>query len=63
MRFRLPLVCLCTLVGPLVRAEPTDPFTELDYTKVERSIAKEPKYVGPPRYALFIFDPQARFRV
>ena len=63
MRFWLALFFLSTLVGSVVNAEPADPFTDLDYKKVERSIAKEPKYVGAPRYALFIFDPRATFRV
>jgi hypothetical protein len=63
MRFWLALFCLYTLAGSVAKAEPADPFTELDYKKMERSIGKEPTYVGAPRYALFIFDPQARFRV
>src|SRR5262245_10465994 len=56
------LFCLSTLVGSGVPAQPADPFTEVDYSKMERSIAKEPKYVAAPRYALFVFDPQGKFR-
>jgi hypothetical protein len=36
---------------------------EVDFTKVDRSIAREPKYISKPQYALFIFDPQAKFSV
>jgi len=63
MQLRLALLCLFMPVGSLVKAEQPDSFTELDYKKVKRSITREPKYVGAPRYALFIFDPQARFQV
>src|SRR5262249_50485157 len=35
---------------------------EVDYSTVKRSIAKEPKYVAEPRYALFILDPAGKFR-
>jgi len=38
-------------------------FVEVDYAKVERRLLNEPRYNAQPLYALFIFDPQARFRV
>lgn len=40
-----------------------DDFVEVDYGKVGRTIAKEPRYVSAPRYALFVLDPAGRFRV
>src|SRR5262249_22449779 len=57
------LICVCTLVASAVKARPADSFKELDYKKIKRSVAREPRYVGAPRYALFIFDPQAKFWV
>lgn len=38
-------------------------FVEVDYKTIDRTIAKEPAYLAEPRYALFIFDPAAKFRV
>jgi hypothetical protein len=35
---------------------------DADLTKIERRIAKEPKYVAAPRYALFVLDEAAKFR-
>jgi hypothetical protein len=35
----------------------------VDPAKVERRIEKEPAWVGRPRYALFVFDRAAHFRV
>jgi hypothetical protein len=60
MRLRIAcLICLSAL-----HADPgKDEFVEVDFTKVDRSIAREPKYISKPQYALFIFDPQAKFRV
>jgi hypothetical protein len=34
-----------------------------DLEKVERVIAKEPKYQGKPEYCLLVFGPEAKFRV
>jgi hypothetical protein len=34
-----------------------------DLTKIERVIAKEPKYQGKPAYCLLVFGPEADFRV
>jgi len=34
-----------------------------DLTKIERTIAKEPKYQGEPEYCLLVFGPEAGFRV
>jgi hypothetical protein len=38
-------------------------YVEVDYSKLERKIAKEPKYVAEPLYALFILDDPGKFRV
>src|SRR5262249_57747046 len=38
-------------------------FAEVDYAKIDRSIAREPRYLAEPRYALFILDPAGEFRV
>jgi len=44
--------------------DPEEPaFQEIDYSKIERRIRKEPRYEGKPSYALFIFDTAAEFRV
>ncbi len=51
-------------VLPLVAQTAADPgYVEVDYTKVERRLAKEPKYVAQPRYALFVFDLAGKHRV
>lgn len=41
----------------------TSAFVEVDYAKIERKIAREPKYVAEPRYALFVFDAAGKFKV
>ncbi len=41
---------------------PAGSFAEVDYAKLDRSIAKEPRYIAEPRYALFILDPAGEFR-
>jgi hypothetical protein len=68
------ILCLLTLAFGLIRtaaapaddkpaAPKTPEFVEVDYAKIDRHIAKEPKYNASPRYALFIFDPKGEFRV
>lgn len=39
-----------------------EPHVEIDYSKIERRIAKEPTYASTPEYALFILDPKGEFR-
>lgn len=39
------------------------PTQAADLAKIERVIAKEPKYQGKPKYCLLVFDPEAKFRV
>jgi hypothetical protein len=42
------------------------PAQAADLTKIERTIAKEPKYQGKPgkpKYCLLVFGPEAKFRV
>ena len=39
------------------------PAGAVDYTKIDRTIAKEPKYQGKPQYALLVFGPDAKVRV
>lgn len=63
MRFLALLCWLGAGAAVATAGEPADAFVELDYAKVERSISREPKYNAEPRYALFILDPRARFRV
>ncbi|MHC5011936.1 MAG: hypothetical protein ACYTG6_13490 [Planctomycetota bacterium] len=50
-------------IGPAAGEDETPalelPFEEVDFTTVERAIAKEPAYVAEPRYALFLFGPRA----
>ena len=35
----------------------------VDYDQIDRSIAKEPAYLGKPEYALLVFGPECRGRV
>jgi len=37
-------------------------YVEIDYSKLDRKIAKEPAYVGEPLYALFVLDDPGQFR-
>jgi hypothetical protein len=55
--FRCALLAICSAFG--AHAVPRD----ADLAKIERRIAKEPKYVAAPRYALFVLDEAADFRV
>jgi N-acetylmuramoyl-L-alanine amidase len=41
---------------------PNDGYVDVDLPRIPRLIAKEPKYVAEPRYALIVFDPAGRFR-
>ena len=45
------------------QAAPDSGYVEVDYTKIERKLGKEPKYSGEPRYALFVFDLAGKHRV
>jgi hypothetical protein len=57
---RCATLATCGLFGGLgAFAVPRD----ADLTKIERRIAKEPKYVAAPRYALFVLDEAAEYRV
>src|SRR5215203_5520050 len=53
MRF-LVLVLMFAACGPACAA---------DLAKVDRTIKKEPKYTGQPRYCLLVFGAQANHRV
>jgi hypothetical protein len=55
------LYLLAALVGQVAN-RPAEFFAEVDYAKIDRSIAKEPRYIAEPRYALFILDPAGEFR-
>jgi hypothetical protein len=54
--FRLYLIVACLTAWPLVAHA-------ADLEKIERVIAKEPKYQGKPDYCLLVFGPEAEFRV
>jgi hypothetical protein len=49
------LILLALAVGVL-----QEPF---DYSKVDRKIASEPKYVAAPKYALLLFGPEGKTRM
>jgi hypothetical protein len=63
MRFLVSLCWFGLVLGVATAGEQVNAFVEVDYAKVDRSIAREPKYLAEPRYALFILDPRGRFRV
>jgi hypothetical protein len=63
MRVLLSLCGLGLVTAATLAGEPVSAFVAVDYAKVNRSIAREPKYLAEPRYALFIFDPRGEFRV
>lgn len=59
------LAAFCWFAVPMIPASaerPAEVFAEVDYLTIDRSIAKEPKYITDPRYALFILDPAGKFR-
>jgi len=45
----------------LLQAPQATPFVEVDFARVDRTLEKEPHYVGEPRYGLFVLDPAGRF--
>jgi hypothetical protein len=60
-----PVVTLLYLAAALVEQvadRPAEFFAEVDYAKIDRSTAEEPRYLAEPRYALFILDPAGEFR-
>jgi hypothetical protein len=62
MKRRVPtylIPVLLTLFGALLASAAPPP----DLGKVDRHIAKEPKYVAQPLYGLYVFGPQARTKV
>src|SRR5688572_17957450 len=56
MRTRCLLIALAALAAGA-------PARAVDYTRVERTTAKEPAYKQAPRYALLLFGPEAKLRV
>src|SRR5262245_44761234 len=53
-------VAVAAVAAALARpALPPDP----GLARIERKIAKEPKYVAAPKYALFVLDEEAKFKV
>src|SRR5262245_14548818 len=63
MRFFVAVFCLTALTTHPWAAKAAEPLAEVDFSTVKRSIAREPKYVAQPRYALFVLDPAGQFRV
>jgi hypothetical protein len=65
MKTAIPFLLLLLLATPgwpdEVAGDRT--FREVDFAKVERKIAKEPKYVASPLYALFLFGPKGETKV
>ncbi|MEM1453391.1 MAG: hypothetical protein AAF957_11740 [Planctomycetota bacterium] len=39
------------------------PYLEVDFSTIDRRIAREPDYVSTPRYAMFVFGPKAEARM
>jgi hypothetical protein len=59
------LISLGLLLGVATAARPDDTpaFKTVDFSKVERCLAKEPEYVASPLYALFLFGPKGDMKV
>ncbi|KAF0243920.1 MAG: hypothetical protein FD180_2949 [Planctomycetota bacterium] len=57
------LACIIILAAAFPAAAEPAPYKEVDYSKIPRALAREPEYVGNPRYAMFIFDGAGEFRV
>jgi hypothetical protein len=49
------LLCLLFLTPSLALAA--------DLSKIDRTIKKEPKYKGKPKYCLLVFGPEAKTRI
>jgi hypothetical protein len=56
MRTRCLLIALAALAAGA-------PARAVDYSKIDRTTAKEPAYKQAPRYALLLFGPDAKLRV
>jgi hypothetical protein len=39
------------------------PAAAIDYSKIDRTLAREPAYKSAPQYCLLVFGPEAKFRV
>jgi len=63
MRFFVAVFCLTALMTHTSAVTAAEPFVEVDFSTIKRSIAKEPKYIAQPRYALFVLDPAGKFQV
>lgn len=61
MRLLFAALTACWLTAP--RGALSDDFVDVNFDTVSRKIAKEPKYVAEPQYALFIFDRAGKTRV
>jgi hypothetical protein len=63
MRRAWILVALAALLGSARGDEKTKTaYVEIDYSTLEKKIAKEPAYVAQPLYALFVLDDAGKFR-
>jgi hypothetical protein len=55
-RLGLPLLVLVVIHAPVVASA-------VDYSKIDRTLVKEPAYAHAPEYALLLFGREARFKV
>jgi hypothetical protein len=62
MRFTVTIFFLSASLAGWAAAGGLDSVAEVDCRQVDRSIAREPRYIAEPRYALFVMDPAGEFR-
>src|SRR5262245_44214074 len=55
--------CLMRLAVSMLRLAACGSASAADLSKVDRTIAKEPKYAGKPSYCLLVFGAEAKHRV
>lgn len=63
MRSTLLTVSLLSGLPLFAQAPAPARYVEVDYSKVERRLAKEPTYIAQPLYAMFVLDLAGAYRV
>jgi hypothetical protein len=62
-RWSLPAVSLLAGLPLFAQVPAAARYVEVDYSKVERRLQKEPAYKAQPLYAMFVFDLAGAYRV
>src|SRR6266850_1746042 len=58
-----PILALAAMVAFFGFQEPAIKTASVDYSKVERKIARQPKYVAAPKYALLLLGGEGKIKI